>query len=213
MMNVFELSSLCSKAALYEKGKFCTGDAHHLFHVQTGYDGKLDFEGFLVVISEIGERLGIGSSIHRRVAIHCDTLKADESMLTKLRARIRLSASTCAGREWDEFFRQMDEDGSGTMAWDEFYRMCRTKLGLRDHDNHLRTLFSRLDEDTVGEISLTDLIHFVSNEGKVNPLDGVLGGPKAPTEYVDAYEIDVKAPGAPALPIRPIPPMTCAVGV
>lgn len=39
--------------------------------------------------------------------------------------------------------------------------MCRLTLQLTEHDNILRTFFSRVDADMSGEISIEELIEFL----------------------------------------------------
>jgi len=191
-MSVFEFAALCSKSGLYERGRFCTGDAHQIYHRHRGCAESIDFDGFLAVLTEVGRYSDAGTNIRLKVASHCDSLKADEAMLSKLRLKMRVAACAIEGREWEHFFRSMDADGSGSLTWDEFYKMCRLQLHLLDHDNHLRTLFSRLDTDMCGEIAVEELISFVSNDERTKLARSSTMMAKA-AKYSEAFEVDVKA--------------------
>jgi len=159
----FEFAHLCSKGSIYEKGKFCTGDAHTLFQRFPGGAQGVDFSGFLAVVAEVGRYLEVGPKVFLKFGAHCDSLKADDSIMQRLRMRMRNTAQTIAGRDWEAFFLEQDDNDSGSLSWAEFHQMCRQKLHMADHDNNLRTLFNRLDEDLSGEISIEELIDFVAD--------------------------------------------------
>merc|ERR1719401_71496 len=144
------------------------------------------------MLARVGTSLQIGSKIFHKFAAHADELEADETAQIKLKQRMRHLATDACGRDWRDFFLAQDEDGSGSMSWSEFYRMCRHKLHLTEHDNILRTFFARVDADLSGELTIEELIHFVGEEA-----DQRVAGVKLPDEapkaddYAVAYEIDV----------------------
>jgi len=191
-MSVFEFAALCSKSGLYERGRFCTGDAHQIYHRHRGCAESIEFDGFLAVLTEVGRYSEAGAKIRLKVASHCDSLKADEAMQSKLRLKMRVAACAIEGREWEHFFRNVEADGSGSLTWEQFYKMCRLQLHLLDHDNHLRTLFSRLDTDICGEIAVEELISFVSNDERARLARSSSMIAKA-AKYSEAFEVDVKA--------------------
>jgi hypothetical protein len=195
---VFEFSMMCSKAAIYEKGKFSTGDVHKLFHNLSGTEHHLrgtesvDFEGFLGIVVEVGRLLGVGPKVFFQFGDHCDHLKADDSMMQKLRSRLRGAAMTLTGanRDWEHFFHEQNPSGTGSLTWPEFHHMCRHALHLNVNDNHLRTLFCSLDEDLSGEISIEELVEFVADDHEKELRGHRTNGSRA-SPYSAGFMIDV----------------------
>jgi len=159
-MSAFEFVNLCRTI----KFPLSTGNVFSLFgHLPGGVQGKgLDFEGFIKVLGEVGQRLDIGDEVFPTFAKAVEYLDTDEETIIRVKMRLKHAATIVGGSSWQNFFKDCDPDRSGLLDWDEFVTMCRTKLHLADRDNHLRILFERLDEDASGELSIEELIAFIA---------------------------------------------------
>merc|ERR1740123_1023796 len=146
------------------------GDIFSLFSVLPGgVQGEgVDFAGFVRMLTEVGERLGLGEGIFPMAAKLVELLDTDEETINRVRMRLRHSAQVVGGTDWRSFFISCDPDGSGCIDWDEFKELCRTRLHLTDKDSHLRLLFERIDTDGSDELSIDELIEFVA-EVDVSP--------------------------------------------
>jgi len=197
LMSQIEFSTLCAKLQVFRPGLFCVGDVHLLFLESAGFGAcdaaldympSVDFEEFLRMLSRVGTALKIGSKILHVAAAHADTLEADEASLASLRSNLRHGALVQGDRDWKQFFREQDVDGSGNLSWPEFLHMCRLTLQLTEHDNILRTFFSRVDADMSGEISIEELIEFLGID-----VETVLPAARLKAKKYDAmYSIDTR---------------------
>lgn len=67
--------------------------------------------------------------------------------------------------ELDEIFKEVDEDGSGMVDFDEFIEMMRKRLlGAYDNATDVRSAFELLDKDGSGKVSRDEIenvvVHF-----------------------------------------------------
>mmetsp|Transcript_110968 Transcript_110968/g.324602 ORF Transcript_110968/g.324602 Transcript_110968/m.324602 type:complete len:362 (-) Transcript_110968:41-1126(-) len=81
----------------------------------------------------------------------------------QVRSRLRGSAQFIAGEDWQRMLREQDRDGSGQVSFHEFRVTCRTVLKLQEPERSLKLIFDCLDYDGSGEISVEELIEFVSD--------------------------------------------------
>jgi len=172
-MSAFEFGNLCQKVDIYDQDKFSMGDVYCLFYEMNGVvHGKgIDFDGFIHVLGEVGTRLDIGEEVYPIFARGVELLDTDEETVSRIKMRLRQAAtivgSTDRGStDWRQFFYTCDPDGSGSINWEEFLSMCREKLHLADRDCHLRILFDRLDDEGTGELNISDLVNFISDESR-----------------------------------------------
>jgi len=87
--------------------------------------------------------------------------------ISKVRARLKGAAYTLGGKDWTRLFYEQDADESGQMDWAHFRVFCRSVLKLSDELDSLRKAFDGLDRDGVGEVSIQEIVDFVS-EGPVS---------------------------------------------
>merc|ERR1719401_2145433 len=128
------------------------------------HDKGVDFDGFTKVLEEVGKRLEIGDEVFPKFARGVELLDTDEETIIRVRMRLRQAAGIVGGTDWAQFFFDCDPDGQGQLDWDKFLSMCRDKLHLADRDSHLRILFDRLDEDGSGELDISELINFITDQ-------------------------------------------------
>lgn len=81
----------------------------------------------------------------------------------QVRIRLKGAAQYLPDEDWQKHMREHDTDHSGQMNWPEFRTMCREELKLQEPDASLKLIFDCLDFDSSGEISVEELINFVSD--------------------------------------------------
>lgn len=164
-MFAFEFAKLCDTMQIYEEDRFTRADVYLIFYrrIEDVHGVGVDFDGFMGVLAEVGQRLDIGEEVHDLFAKAVELLDTDGETISRVKVRLRQAASIVGGKDWAQFFLECDPDGSGSIDWDEFLAMCREKLHLAERDNHLKILFDRLDEDGSGELDISELIAFISS--------------------------------------------------
>lgn len=165
-MSAFEFGGLCQKVGVYQDDKFTMGDVYSLFYQISGevHGEGVDFEGFISVLKQVGERLEIGEAVFEVFAKVVSILDADEETIARVKMRLRKAAGIVGGSDWRFFFHQCDPDNIGFFDWAHFLQMCRDKLHLNDRENSLRVLFDKLDLDGSGELQIDELIAFIEAE-------------------------------------------------
>jgi len=163
-MSPFEFGSLCRLVEV----PITIGDAVSLFRrlptAVEGPQGKcVDFNGFMLLLGEVGKRLHLDDQVLATFAKAVELLDTDEETITKVKMRMKHAAAIVGGTDLHGFFRSCDPDQSGHIDWDEFFDMCRTRLHLSNNVNHLRILFEKLDADASGELSIDELIDFIES--------------------------------------------------
>lgn len=160
-MNLNEFLAFCKRVDVYQPGKFTVADVYSIFYQLDLAMNGMDFDEFTSIVSMVGEKLGIGEAIFKRVADAAAKLDVDESTIRKVKIAIKHAASRASSIGWRQFFRECDEDDSGHMDWEEFHHMCRDRLKLPEQANHLKMLFEKLDKDDSGELSIDELIDYI----------------------------------------------------
>jgi Ca2+-binding EF-hand superfamily protein len=155
-MSAFEFGNLCRKLDV----PFCMGDIFLLFSQHSGgLKEGVDFEGFICVLREVGNKLKVGDEIFATFARAVELMDTDEATLTRIKMRLRQAAGIVGGDDWKGFLLGCDHNGS--VDWPGFLHICREKLHLADKDSNLRILFERLDIEASGEISIQVIIDFM----------------------------------------------------
>lgn len=166
-ITAFEFGGLCQKVGVYQEDKFTMGDVYSLFYQISGvvHGEGVDFEGFVSIIGQVGERLGIGEEVFEVFAKAVELLDTDEETIIRVKMRLKQAAGIVGGSNWREFFHQCvpQHKGAGLLDWDAFLHMCREKLHLNDRDSHLRILFDKLDVDGSGDLEIDELFQFIES--------------------------------------------------
>lgn len=79
----------------------------------------------------------------------------------RMRTRLK-NAVESMGSDWARLLHEQDKDGSGQISFDEFRDFCRLQLKLLDHNVHLQAVFSSVDDDNSGEVSISELSKWVN---------------------------------------------------
>mmetsp|Transcript_8213 Transcript_8213/g.23493 ORF Transcript_8213/g.23493 Transcript_8213/m.23493 type:complete len:359 (-) Transcript_8213:234-1310(-) len=98
----------------------------------------------------------------KKIQAHKATTAIHERV-ESMRLRLKNAAEGVHGRQWSNFMRGADVDGSGLISFDEFSNMVRKQLKVEEPDAHLRIIFESLDDDQSGQISLDELVEFVAD--------------------------------------------------
>jgi len=163
-----EFAALCRRIDIYHGKQFTVADTFDIFK-EAGELGH-DHEGFLAAIAVVGERMGLSRhEIFKRFCVCIEDKSKDTETISRMRLRIRSVCTSVEGRDYRSFFKGMDEDQSGQIDWNEFYKMCRKQLLMTESVNHLRLLFERLDGDNSEEVSIDELIDFVRDKSTTAP--------------------------------------------
>ena len=99
----------------------------------------------------------------------------------KLNSKLEALYADPQARSWFKMFRDVDEDGSGRISYQEFSRMVRRKLKLgvgKVSEEALQGVWRALDEDTSGYISIGEFGNFMrkGRKGKDGGDDGTYAG-------------------------------------
>jgi len=160
-MSAFEFGNLCRKTNV----PFCMGDIFLLFSQHSGgLKEGIDFEGFIAVLTEVGNKLEVGDEVFTTFARAVESLDSDEETLSRIKMRLRQAAGIVGGNDWKGFLLSCDRNENGTLDWHDFLYICRDKLHLADKDSNLKILFERLDAEATGEISLEVMIDFMHDK-------------------------------------------------
>lgn len=162
IMTLYEFATLCKKLNVYDPVRFTVADVYSIYYTanNVGQEG-LNFEGFMNMLSIVGDKLGVGEKVFKIFADGISKLDIDEPTIRKVKMKIKHAASSASNVGWRQFFHECDEDNSGHMDWEEFYNMCRVRLHLSEKANHLKILFEKLDKDDSGELGIDELIEFI----------------------------------------------------
>jgi len=161
-MSAFEFGDLCRKLKL----QLCLGDIFLLFsRFPGGVQGRgIDYQGFIEIIGQVGDLLKLDKDIEEIFAKAASFVDNDKTTVMRVKVRMRRAAATLMGANWLKFFQELDADGNKVLDWNEFLRMCHTELHLNEKESHLRILFENIDVDGSDEVSLKEIIKFVSSE-------------------------------------------------
>mmetsp|Transcript_112598 Transcript_112598/g.303988 ORF Transcript_112598/g.303988 Transcript_112598/m.303988 type:complete len:425 (-) Transcript_112598:191-1465(-) len=160
-MSAFEFGNLCRRLNL----SVSMGDVILVFNKQPGgLQEGIDFGGFINVLKEIGEKLGIGDEAYNLFAHAQEFLGTKDKTLLRLQARLRRAAVIVMGEEWKSFLKKFVRREAQTIDWAEFVSLCRDTLHLQERDSHLEILFDHLDTDANGEFPIQTLIDFLDQE-------------------------------------------------
>lgn len=84
---------------------------------------------------------------------------------TRKKVHAKLSG-VCGSMNPKDMFNLMDQDGSGTVAADEFLAFVREECKLKStsiSDKHVNQLFDALDGDESGAVDCTEIVAFITN--------------------------------------------------
>jgi len=84
-------------------------------------------------------------------------------LVESMRLRLKNAAHGLHGDQWSTFMKNADKDGSGFIGFDEFCRMIRHDLKVDESEEHLHIVFTSLDDDDSGQVSLDELVEFVAD--------------------------------------------------
>jgi Ca2+-binding EF-hand superfamily protein len=146
-------------------------------------------------ISSSLKELGSGGSVPRTVfafyvvfmifgflnvvtGMFCDQAMQLASRSREARVREKKQGEEALTKELESIFREGDDDGNGTLTWDEFKALLREErvsdyLQTLELDfSELRTLFEMLDTDKIGNVSIEEFVWgCVRLQGNAKSLD------------------------------------------
>jgi Ca2+-binding EF-hand superfamily protein len=108
----------------------------------------------------------------------CDQAMQLASRSREARVREKKQGEEALTKELESIFREGDDDGNGTLTWDEFKALLREErvsdyLQTLELDfSELRTLFEMLDTDKIGNVSIEEFVWgCVRLQGNAKSLD------------------------------------------
>jgi Ca2+-binding EF-hand superfamily protein len=103
----------------------------------------------------------------------------ERRVLERCRQRIR-KAGEAEGKPLEEVLAKLDRDKSGALEVEEFHRALRVNLkipGFAVSDSEIISLFSMLDQDKGGAVSISEILDFIGaaagEEGALEPIKTV----------------------------------------
>lgn len=103
---------------------------------------------------------------------HCEGfgLEDREDVLARVRRRINAARSR-SGITWEELFKRLDADKSGTLDENELLKHIRVQIALPVQtvsDNEVQTLFEEMDVDGSGTVDLAELFGYLQQGKKTS---------------------------------------------
>ena len=96
--------------------------------------------------------------------------KDNDGIITaeELSTVMRSTGQNPTDAELKDMINEMDEDGNGTIEWDEFLKMMARKMKDTDmySEEEIREAFKVFDKDGNGSISDAELRHVMTNLGE-----------------------------------------------
>jgi len=136
-------------------------------HVVQDISASQAVDNFVARDRKISQRAAQRRRSSLQEAIQDVWQKRDEShghdLAEQVRSRLKGAAQSVCGQDWQRVLLQQDRDGSGQISLHEFRAMCRTTLRLQEPERNLQVVFGCLDAANSGEISLQELVAFISD--------------------------------------------------